>query len=86
MRTLDEFDRFELMAQPRYGRDCYGDPITPENGYSLIDEGDTIQKGDKPWDVFAGWMESDGYHARNQICAQSRGRWTTWERKTKESQ
>lgn len=83
MRVLDSNDRYELMAQPRYGFDCYGDPVIPQAGYSLVPEGDQILKGDKPFDVYAGWMFSDGYDARNGHHARSNGRWTAWERKVR---
>jgi hypothetical protein len=79
-RTLEPDARYELMTQPEYGHDCSMTPIQPEAGYAIVPKGEVIQKGDKPWDVFAGWIKSDGYHARNELQARSAGRWTCWER------
>lgn len=81
MRLLDDNDRYELLAQPEYGHDGYGNPVIPEPGYVLVREGDRITNRDRPFDVYAGWIESDGYHAKTGQHARSRGRWTAWERK-----
>lgn len=81
VKLIPDGGDYSKMPYAEYGHDAYGNPVTPEVGYILVAKGETIIPGDKPFDVYAGWVGSDGYHARNEFHAVSRGRWTTWERK-----
>lgn len=80
-RLLSDDDNYLRMPQPEYGFDAFGNAVVPEHGFGLVSKGSVILKGDKSFDVYAGWMESDGFHARNKHHARSAGRWTAWERK-----
>jgi len=60
-------------------------PLIPEPGYALLPEGEAIKRGDKPYDYYAGWIQSDGYHAKNKYLAHRGGRWLAWERRIKKS-
>lgn len=78
--TDDELEPLS-WKQPLYGFDRNNNRVVPEKGYALVAEGDVIKTGDKPFDIYAGWMESDGYHAKMRYHARSNGRWTCWERR-----
>ena len=66
-----------------YGRTPEDEPVPEEPGWRLLDDGEVILKGDQPYDIYAGWIKSDGYHAKNKHHARSSGRWTAWRRKIK---
>ena len=63
--------------------DAFGNKVTPENGWFILDGNDLIQKGDKCFDIYEGWLsDSTGFHIINKMYAYyDGGRWTTWERK-----
>lgn len=68
-------------AQPKYGYDLLDNPVVVEDGYKLLSPGVLILLGDKPFDVYSGWLETHNYHAKNEFYTESSGRWTAWERK-----
>lgn len=67
----------------KYGHDALGNEIKPEKGYRLLDENEVIQKGDKAFDIYSGWIGGvEKYHAENKHHAYyNGGRWTAWERR-----
>lgn len=81
MNLIGEGGDYSKMLRAEYGHDAYGNPVIPESGYALVPQGERIANGDKPFDVYAGWVESDGYDAEMGNYARSGGRWTAWERK-----
>jgi hypothetical protein len=74
-----------MAEEPAYGHDYYGGKVRPERGYRVLPKGVEIQGDDKVFDVWAGWMETDRYHAKIGAFTRSRGRWSTWERPVKRS-
>ncbi len=69
------------MSQPAYGYDTKGKPLHPGSRHHLLPEGAPILPKDQPYDIYAGWIQGDGYHARNGFSARSEGRWTAWRRR-----
>lgn len=63
-----------------YGYDAYDRRVVAGEGWELVPEGATIMPGDQPYDLYAGWIKSDGYQADNGFTARSVGRWTAWRR------
>ena len=78
--TLDKNGNYEPWKQPEYGFDAQDKKVTPPAGYEILLEGKVIREGDVPFDVYAGWMKSDGWHWVNRCYSRSEGRWTTWAR------
>lgn len=80
MMTLNKDGNYEPWVQPKYGTDAQDNPVTPPAGYVVLPESTVIRDGDIPFDVYAGWMQPDGWHWINKCYSQSDGRWTTWAR------
>jgi hypothetical protein len=78
--TSDQ-DNYAYLPKALYGFDATGDEVKPEPGYRLVNQGEQINEGDKPFDVYSGWIQTDNWHAQQGRTAKSSGRWTTWERK-----
>lgn len=57
MKLIGEGGDYSKMRKAEYGHDAYGNPIIPEAGWTIVPEGEPIVKGDKPFDVYAGWMK-----------------------------
>lgn len=70
-----------IGRQPAYGFDAYGDTVPVEHGWRVLNDGEEIQLRDQAYDIYAGWIETDGYHARMKHHARSDGRWTAWRRR-----
>jgi ribA/ribD-fused uncharacterized protein len=79
---LDEKGNYTPWEQPEYGYDAEGEKVNPEDGFRLLPKGELIRAGDKPFDVYSGWLDIGYNHfdARNGHFTHSHGRWTTWER------
>lgn len=75
-----------IGKQPDYGCDANNEPVQPGCGWRLVPWGSVILSGDQAFDIYAGWMKTDGWHARNQCHAESSGRWTAWRRRTPNTQ
>lgn len=81
MMKLDKHGNFEPWVQPNYGYDAYDNQIIAEDGWYILPRLTKILDGDKPFDVYSGWVICDGWHARTGKVACSDGRWVAWERK-----
>jgi hypothetical protein len=81
---LDNKGNYSPWVQPQYGFDAEGNKVKPKRGYRIAKENSVIRGNFIVFDVYAGWIRSDGYQAKNKFHARSSGRWTTWARpKTK---
>lgn len=82
MRTLiDETYDFARHGRLQYGFDAFKDPLIPEPGWGLVPEGTLLQEGDKLFDIYKGWIESDGSLIKGGYHAFANGQRTGWERK-----
>jgi hypothetical protein len=81
--TLDASGNFSPWTQPAYGMAANNEPVTPPTGYRLVNLGERLVTGDRPFDVYAGWLAPGyaDYAARNGSHARSNGRWTAYARK-----
>ena len=80
MMTLDKDGNYIPWVQPEYGHDAQERIVPPPAGHEILPEGKVILEGDVPFDVYSGWMRSDGWDWVNHCHARSDGRWTTWAR------
>ncbi len=80
---LDEQGNFNPWVQPKYGMDANDQAVKAPKGYVLLEERVPILRGDKVFDVYAGWMPMDNYLADRKEWTRSHGRWTTFARKKK---
>ena len=78
--TLNEYGNYEPWIQPDYGNGPDGVAVQPEPGFAVLPQGAVILPGDRPFDVYSGWIDGVSYHTRNGLQARSEGRWTCWER------
>lgn len=66
-----------------HGKDAFGNIITPEEGYRLVNPNEQIQRGDRHFDIYGGWTSGgEDYHVRNGHYAGGSGRWRCWSRKS----
>ncbi len=82
MMKLDSHGNFEPWIQPEYGCDAEDKKVKPPRGHKIIKFGDILKKGDRPFDVYSGWLTSDFWNSMYHYFARSNGRWTTWARLT----
>ena len=84
MELLKENYNQEEHGILKYGHDAYGNKLEAEEEYKILNKGEIIKEGDKPFDIYSGWLESSSayFEIRNGHHANYRGgRWTCWERK-----
>ena len=76
-------DNDELVTPLCYGHDAFGGLVVPHEGWEILPEFTIIVQGDEPFDIYAGWLNSDYglHHSLNKYQTACSGRWTTWQRK-----
>ncbi len=68
------------MDQILYGHDAYGNKVVMPDGWSIVNKLEYLKKGDRPFDVYAGWLSEDFFNAGYPRQAISEDGWTTWMR------
>jgi hypothetical protein len=71
-------------TQPEYGYDTFGNLLTPPDGYQIVPINNLINKDDMVFDIYSGWLGPGycRYASENGFYTESRGRWTTYARKS----
>jgi len=77
----EDTDVYVKMDQPAYGHDAYGNKVVPPDGWSVLNRLSYLMEGDRPFDVYAGWLSRGFFNPKYHLRATSEGRWTTWIRK-----
>jgi hypothetical protein len=82
MMTLNAQGNFDPWVQPAYGHDASDNPVNPPRGYRVVPWNTRLQIGDRPFDVYSGWLSAGfaDHAAKNGSYTASRGRWTVYAR------
>lgn len=82
MRLIEAYEPLPL-GEYKYGEDAFGNDLEAPDGYTIIEKGDDLREGDRPFDIHSGWLGDGVFNPRYHHQAYSEGRWTTWARPSK---
>ena len=84
MKLMDHSESFcnPCMGGIEYGHDSYGTTVIPPDGWEIVEENSLLTTDDRPFDVYAGFLDIGFYNEKHTIYAVSSGRWTTWIRRS----
>lgn len=71
----------EAIVNVPYGRNINGNAVVVPDGWQIVKENSSLKKGDRPYDIYAGFLGVGFYNEKHTDWAVSKGRWTTWIRK-----
>jgi len=64
-----------------YGFHADGQAINPPEGHKTVVWGEPLQVGDRPFDVYSGWLTAHHIDLAHNHHAYSTGRWTAYARR-----